>query len=43
MCGIFIYSLVLKNRKGVRAHMTNKYDFNAYLCGHPLMIVLLFW
>ena len=30
MCGIFIYSLVLKNRKGVRAHMTNKYDFNAY-------------
>ena len=27
---IFIYSLVLKNRKGVRAHMTNKYDFNAY-------------
>ena len=30
MCGIFIYSLVLKNREGVRAHMTNKYDFNAY-------------
>ena len=30
MCRIFIYSLVLKNRKGVRAHMTNKYDFNAY-------------
>ena len=30
MCGIFVYSLVLKNRKGVRAHMTNKYDFNAY-------------
>ena len=30
MCSIFIYSLVLKNRKGVRAHMTNKYDFNAY-------------
>lgn len=24
MCGIFVYSLVLKNRKGVRAHMTNK-------------------
>ena len=30
MCSIFIYSLVLKNRKGVRAHMINKYDFNAY-------------
>ncbi len=30
MCSIFIYSLVLKNRKGVQAHMINKYDFNAY-------------
>lgn len=30
MCSICIYSLFLKNRKGVREHMINKYDFNAY-------------
>lgn len=30
MCSICIYSLFLKNRKGVRVHMINKYDFNAY-------------
>ncbi len=30
MCSVFLYSLILKNRKGVLGHMINRHDFNAY-------------